>query len=566
MKGSIVDADLWHSFSQHIAIKDANHIYVLEESEGSRCTTLTHKTKNDVEGDKIAVFRYGGERTSGWAIATCATAEGIACSSSNVLAVGSSIDQSKYGDASVGNKYGVYLTVTPMGKFSEAATKVKWITPKNAEGGHAGVHLTKINDNRFMISWETWAEEKSLAKSTDLDAMSKHVLHYVFVDGNGNVVSKEFKAAAAISQCEPVVKDGKVVFFASDNASVAFYTINPTNGAFSKAKVYLVAGPNATWTYSKGVLRIKGKGAVRDSLIGDSEGTVKEKTTRVVVGSGITSIGASSFAHMKSLKQVRLPRGLKTIGKAALYGNSNLREVYIPKSVKSIGEKVVDTGYYWVGSNSPVRYAVIYCEKNSYAHKYAKKNKLTYVLASVKTKSKKVVCTGKAVKSPKATAVATQGKLSFTYYTDSACKKKTTKRVGAARAGAAPINPGTYYFKAKAAADATFGKIKSGKAKLVIVNNAKNPVKSSNVKAVTVKKGLYVKHAKSKGVYKITAVTKKGGKVKGGKVEFVAPMKKASSASIPATLKIAGATFKVASTGKNASKGATSLTSAAIGA
>lgn len=40
MTGSIVSSDLWHSFAQYIACKDSD-LYVLEQSEGSRCTKLS---------------------------------------------------------------------------------------------------------------------------------------------------------------------------------------------------------------------------------------------------------------------------------------------------------------------------------------------------------------------------------------------------------------------------------------------------------------------------------------------------------------------------------------------
>ena len=43
MKGKIVSCDLWHSFAQYIK-SQGSYLYVLEQSEGSRCTKLPDTT------------------------------------------------------------------------------------------------------------------------------------------------------------------------------------------------------------------------------------------------------------------------------------------------------------------------------------------------------------------------------------------------------------------------------------------------------------------------------------------------------------------------------------------
>ena len=66
MTGEIIDNDLWHSFAQYVKVRD-NQLYLLEQSEGSRCTTLSRYDTAAKQWKRISVYQYGGNRTSSWA-------------------------------------------------------------------------------------------------------------------------------------------------------------------------------------------------------------------------------------------------------------------------------------------------------------------------------------------------------------------------------------------------------------------------------------------------------------------------------------------------------------------
>lgn len=59
--------------------------------------------------------------------------------------------------------------------------------------------------------------------------------------GQGNKISKEFTEPAPISDCQPIVKGSKIVYYASNANMVNFYSIDTETGAFSKFvdRVYL---------------------------------------------------------------------------------------------------------------------------------------------------------------------------------------------------------------------------------------------------------------------------------------------------------------------------------------
>ena len=402
MKGEIVDCDLWHSFAQYIDVK-GSYLYVLEQSEGSRYTKLSrYNAANIKENASIPVLKYGGSHTSAWSIPCYASVDDMAISSSNVLCLGTSIDQSKYDTITENDAHNIYLTVTPISNFTESATTVKWLT--NYSGGgkcFLGTKITKVNDNRFMIPWEEFETEQTASTS---DTLSGSILHYIFVDGKGNKLTKEFTAAASISDCHPIVKGSKIVYCASNGNMVDFYSIDSETGSFSK-KVYRVAGENATWELKSGVLTVSGTGAISIDAevnyrypVSSTRGwysysasdncwkAVRDKVDKIVIGQGLTSIPEKAFVGFSSLTEVDIKSGVKSIGAKAFYSNLALRKITIPESVTSIGEDALWTGYYWTSDGSHVVYATIYCYSGSYAEKYAKKENIDYVTVAATPK------------------------------------------------------------------------------------------------------------------------------------------------------------------------------------
>ncbi len=396
MTGQIVVSDLWHSFAQYISSRDSD-LYVLEQSEGSRYTELSRYNTEDFKGTSLPVFKYGGSRDSAWAISCYASVDGMALSSDNVLCLGTSIDQSEYDNVSSDTEHNIYLTVTPMSDFSENATTVKWLT--NYRGGgkcFLGAKITKINDDRFMISWEEFEAEQSAQTASEDDSLSSSILHYLFIDGAGNPISPEYTAGAPISDCQPILDGSRIVYYGSSSNMVDFYSIDTETGAFNK-KVYRVAGENAAWDLKEGTLTISGTGEMsvdtevhfRHPVSSTSGGfsysssdntwlPVREYVTKIVIDSGITSIPESAFGFFDNLREVEIRPGLERIGAKAFYSCESLSKITIPASVTSIGEDFLWTGSYWIHDHSHVVHAAIYAPKDSYAMEYARANGIAY--------------------------------------------------------------------------------------------------------------------------------------------------------------------------------------------
>ena len=380
MSGRYVDGDLWHSFSQHFAVHD-DWLLLLEESEGSECTQISKITPDSPYRYPIVnVLNYGGQRTSAWAVATRASAEGIACSDNNVLAVGTSIDQSKYDDPDANNIYYVYLTVTPLSVFDDHENYHKdrtdtgdfrWLSDSSSTGGMKGVKIVEINSNRFLVMWENSENEGT---ATNTEPLANHVLHYVFIDGDGNKISNEMKSNVPLSDCDPVVKDGWVSWCATSDCFAEFVSINTITGSVWK-KDYRIAGEHSTWELKDGLLTISGTGKIKDDFIYDF--LDKSEIRAVQIHDGITEIGNNAFARIGA-STIVLPESVTIIGNYAFANSTTLRNIYIPDSVTEIGSDAFNTGWYWTGSGKTVYYVTIHCNEGSYASEYADELEITY--------------------------------------------------------------------------------------------------------------------------------------------------------------------------------------------
>ena len=311
METKIVEADLNHSFTQFID-SDEKWLYLYELSEGSRATILS-RLQPETAGSykKIPVLHYGGYPTSGWAIPTYAYADDVAVSDHSVLGVGYSIDQSMYDNANKSryNIYNIYLSVTPKDSFTEADTKLIWLTDyKEKFNAFFNLSLAKVNDNRFMVMWEEVEHKRRVSydESNPNDPFSGGKLHYLFVDSNGNKVSKEFTASASASQCKPILNDSKMIYCASVGGAVGgavcFYTINAETGELNK-KIFRVAGEQISWKMEGKTLTYSGKGALKVKPYKYLYNVISE----VVIRDGITEIGSGVFQDIKTYDVVIPP-------------------------------------------------------------------------------------------------------------------------------------------------------------------------------------------------------------------------------------------------------------------
>lgn len=105
-------------------------------------------------------------------------------------------------------------------------------------------------------------------------------------------------------------------------------------------------GDNATWKISNDTLTISGSGRMY-AYSSDNEAPwydydLRKTYSKVVISSGITSVGAYAFYFCKNINSVSLPNTVTTLGKASFSNCNALRTINLPYGIKTIPDFCFD--------------------------------------------------------------------------------------------------------------------------------------------------------------------------------------------------------------------------------
>lgn len=136
---------------------------------------------------------------------TGATAGGFELSSSSYLMAGNSVVQESILDSRKTRN----VFVAAVDKTSHAVT-TNWLTSYvEGEESTTTPHMVKITDDRFVVLWSRGDK-----------------VYYTEVNGRGQKVGAVYEQTGALSDCVPVVNNGKLVWYTWKDGKVTFYEIN----------------------------------------------------------------------------------------------------------------------------------------------------------------------------------------------------------------------------------------------------------------------------------------------------------------------------------------------------
>lgn len=155
--------------------------------------------------------------------ATGAALGDISYSAENYLASGASVAQDD--TYSENQSRNIFVSAINREDFS---CDIKWLTSYDAKGttSASAPHLLKVNDNKFLVIW-------NINKRNGNAGSASGKVGYAFVDGNGDILGSVQNANGYISDCEPVISDGKIYWYAYDDSNTYFYCIDE-KGVMSK--------------------------------------------------------------------------------------------------------------------------------------------------------------------------------------------------------------------------------------------------------------------------------------------------------------------------------------------
>ncbi len=223
--GMIRYAYVSHSFNQFILTDNDGNIVTLDHGDaypraavlvrfknaagkekfiGENCETLNVQEFVGAVGDNYTGFKLGGFAESG----------------SNYL-IAASIDEQS-GNFNSSNAYNVVIYAVDKDNVAKSGLKKYQVTSyTSGQNVAAGTpQLVKISSNKFLLMWN------ELNKGN-----VSNTLKYTFVDGDGRC-GQIYTAEACLSDCQPIVADGKVIWYYGGGALPKFCSID-SDGDFT---------------------------------------------------------------------------------------------------------------------------------------------------------------------------------------------------------------------------------------------------------------------------------------------------------------------------------------------
>ena len=162
---------------------------------------------------------------------------GFEFSSTDYLVAGSSYDQKVSADLMEVHR-NIFVTATPKNAFTDEDTRLHWLT-NYKESDNVSVsppHLLKVSADRFLLTW------------TEND-----VQKYCFLNGKGKLDGSIQTFDGQLSDCVPILANGKAVWYVTDWSEPVFYQIDICAHSYTAAitKPTCTAGGYTTYTCSK---------------------------------------------------------------------------------------------------------------------------------------------------------------------------------------------------------------------------------------------------------------------------------------------------------------------------
>ena len=367
------DGYVSHSFNQ-LETNDGTYFYSADHGDAyPRGVYLAyHPSTQFLRGGNVypvpADPDYFGRNETGFSIG------GLEVSDNNILTAMNAVPYSENWDEyDLFADRSILLLVTPKDSIGISYTQRKYFNHHDDDGIYACTPvLTKINNNLFLLMWEEIGPDNIETKM-------------VLVDGEGEKVSKEITTGFMLSDCQPVVEDGKVCWFASNNITTYLYSVDCSSVAefesldgtdstdgikqFLKDYEYDMRVARHTITLNKYIgsnqnvdmsflnkyynIRFnltdtvfKGNDYIRSIYLparieGYPEGFLKDCTALETATLGnLEEIPGWFFMGCTALKKVNIPDSVTKIGTYAFYSCSSLEKLNLGKGVKLIEDAV----------------------------------------------------------------------------------------------------------------------------------------------------------------------------------------------------------------------------------
>ena len=201
-----------HSFNQFIHVENG-HIVAVDHGDASPRSIALIKYQTDVTSGKfvpgysnpctyVNVIKFAAAENYN---NTGASVGAFLISGSSYLVAGNSVTQ----DANMESRQTNNVFVAAVNKSTNAVS-MNWLTNyAEGDGTTSTPHMVKLSEDRFLVLWARGGN-----------------VYYTEVNGLGETVGATHKMMGELSDCVPVVADGKVTWYTWQNENITFYDID----------------------------------------------------------------------------------------------------------------------------------------------------------------------------------------------------------------------------------------------------------------------------------------------------------------------------------------------------
>ncbi|MBR2811981.1 MAG: Ig domain-containing protein [Solobacterium sp.] len=234
-----------HSFNQFI-LTDNDHIVAVDHGDAHPRSAVLIKYNAAVSSGKFMnsypVVNYRNLLTFAGEVGnntTNASIGGFARSSTHYLVLGNASDQSEYGNKT----RNIFVAAADKNLSSSS---VYWLTslPKTSNKELSTPHLVDLGNDTFLAMWMPYRERKEYYDSF----LAPADVSYVILDNQGKAISEICHVDALLSDCVPVVKNGKVYWYVHEKSLFTFYELDP-----KKNELTTKLGKTGSWVTAEAI-------------------------------------------------------------------------------------------------------------------------------------------------------------------------------------------------------------------------------------------------------------------------------------------------------------------------
>ena len=329
-----------HSFNQFVKV-DGNRLYAVDHGDAYPRSVVLGMYDTTIENGKflgfynhVDLFKIPGETGAN---CTGVMVGGFETSLNNCLVAIITIDHSKITSYTpyrmdLLNERDVVLLINNKDNFDSSNVKQVYLTDYIDKDKLASIPcLVKLSNDKFVVLWEEFDSYVIEDEYGTLHKSESKGVKYVYVDGNGNVLSetKYFDKANLSVGCQPIIINNKLVWYVNEsNTKRTFYSVDTEN------VVQKLIGETTYYfeTETGTITNVK-----------SSEEQIDIPAT--IDGINVRNIEANAFSTALSIKSIGIPRGIVMINDEAFKGLSDYK---------------------------------LYVRENSTAHDFAKDNEIDY--------------------------------------------------------------------------------------------------------------------------------------------------------------------------------------------